>query len=283
MTAAANIREIVLFAALAAASCLSASLAHAEGPKAVSLDFCADQYLLALADPVQIMAVTKMATNENSYFREKATGLNQFGGTVEEILKLRPDVVIGTDWAFMTLPVLSQYDIETTIPDYGHQSEVFFRNIARFGDALSRSDQARTLIENYQKRLDALKSIPMSELTAAYITPSGYTGGTGTFIDDAIKLAGYSSFAETHNIVGWQPISLETLLLNPPDLIVSSFFDQNDVHVSHWSLIRHPKIEQMMSEIPTISIPGNLISCGGLFSIEIAEYVSAVGKKEGNK
>ena len=79
MTAAANIRKKVLFAALAAASFLSTQLASAEGPKAVSLDFCADQYLLALADPAQIMAVSKRATDENSYFRDKAIGHNQFG------------------------------------------------------------------------------------------------------------------------------------------------------------------------------------------------------------
>ena len=277
MTAAANIREIILFAALAAASLLSIQLARAEEPKAVSLDFCADQYLLALANPAQIMAVSKRATDENSYFREKAMGLDHFGGTVEEVLRLRPDVVIGTDWAFMILPVLSQYGIKTNVPDYGHQSYVLFKNIARFGDVLGRSDQAKKLIADYQKRLKTLKNIPKSKLTAAYITPSGYTGGTGTYIDDVISLAGYSSFAAANNIVGWQPISLETLLLDPPDLIISSFFNQSNVHVSHWSLTRHPKVARMMNEIPTISIPGNLISCGGLFSIEIAEYIRASG------
>lgn len=280
MTAAANIRVTILSAVFAAASFLSNEVAYAEDPMAVSLDFCADQYLLALADPKQIMAVSKLATNENSYFKDKAIGIPQFGGTVEEVLKLRPDVVIGTDWAFMVFPVLSHYGITTTLPDYGHQSDVFFKNISRFGDVLNRNDQANKVIQNYQKRLKTLKATPKSKLTAAYLTPSGYTGGIGTYIDDVITLAGYSSFAQAHNIIGWQPISLETLLLNPPDLIISSFFDQDDVQLSHWSLTRHPKVAQMMNDIPTISIPGNLISCGGLFSIEIAEYIRAAGKRE---
>ncbi|MBL4602039.1 MAG: ABC transporter substrate-binding protein [Emcibacteraceae bacterium] len=205
--------------------------------------------------------------------------LINFGGSVEEILMMKPDVVIATDWAFMLIPTLNHYGIETNVPEYGHKAETFFKNLTHFGEILDRTTQADLIINNYKARLKTLNERPHSPLKVAYITPSGYTGGTGTFIDDIIKLAGYASLAEDNNIAGWQQISLEQFLLNPPDLIVSSFFNQNDVHVSHWSLTRHPKIKKMMHEIPTISIPGELISCGGLFSIETAEFIRREGEK----
>jgi len=258
---------------------LMSNFAKAELPQAVSLDICADQYLLSLAERSQIIAVSTWADSENSYYRSRAADLNKIAGTVEEVLNIKPDVVIGSDRAFMVLPALKFYGIETNTPAYGHDAKILFKNLKDFGDALGRSVQAEKIIFNYKKRLQSLQSLPRSEIKIAYITPSGFTGGEGTYINDIIKLAGFSSYAQDRQITGWQPISLEQFLLSPPDLIVSSFFDDNEVHVSHWSLTRHPKINQVMNQIPTISIPGDLISCGGLFSIEIAEYINEFSAK----
>ena len=44
-------------------------------PTAISLDYCADQYLLALSDDEQIMAISKYATIQPSFYAEKAKSL----------------------------------------------------------------------------------------------------------------------------------------------------------------------------------------------------------------
>ncbi|MCP5382264.1 MAG: ABC transporter substrate-binding protein [Kordiimonadaceae bacterium] len=280
MIAVAKIRCSIISALFATvASCYSSYTFAGELPKAVSLDFCADQYLLAIADPAQIIAVSKYATDENSFYRDRATGLKQYGGTVEEILMMKPDVVLGTDWSFMIQPALKNYGIETDTPQYGYETDILLKNLEHFGKVLHRNQQAEKIKSDYIARLSSLENLPKSDIRAAYITPSGFTGGTGTYIDNIIKLAGFKSLAEENGTIDWQPLSLEKLLMNPPDLIITSFFGQTDVEVSHWSLTRHPEIQKIMAEIPTVSIPSDMISCGSLFSIEIADYIHDEGEK----
>lgn len=252
---------------------LTGNSAHAQLPKAISLDYCADQYLLALGDKSQIMALSKNAVRQPSFYEKKAKALKKINVNTEELLVMKPDVVIATDSAFAILPALKHYNINTIKAGYDHERQEIYNNYKHFGAALKRSDQAELIINDYKKRWAALKNLSHENIKVAYITPSGFTAGAGTFVNDIIKLAGFNSLAQENGMIGWLPISLELLLINPPDLIITGFFDRTDVHVSYWSLSRHPKINQMMNEIPTISLPSNLLSCNGQFAIEAAEYI----------
>ncbi len=247
--------------------------AYAQMPKAVSLDYCADQYLMSLGDVSQIMAISKYATDQFSFYEKKAKELKKFNANTEELLMMKPDVVIATDGAYNVLPTLKRYNINTISPKYGYDQKTLYENLRYLGKALNRVSQAESIIDNYKIKWSELKKLPHQDIKIAYITPSGYTAGTGTFINDIIKLAGYSTFSDRHKIIGWQPLSLELLLTNPPDLIITAFFDQKDVHVSHWSLTRHPRIKNMIKEIPTLAVPNHLLSCNGLFSVEAAYYI----------
>ena len=70
------------------------SAGQAAGPSVASLDFCADQYVLALADTEQIVGVSPHAETEFSYFAEKAAGIPKIRPTAEEILVLEPEMVV---------------------------------------------------------------------------------------------------------------------------------------------------------------------------------------------
>ena len=69
---------------------LCASPAWAEPRRIVSLDYCADQFVLALADRDQIAALSRGSQRDDSYFRARAHGIRQTRGTLEEVLALRP-------------------------------------------------------------------------------------------------------------------------------------------------------------------------------------------------
>lgn len=260
---------------LSAFAILLPGLSHADGPRAVSIDFCADQYLLALADDKQIISVSKQSLEPHSYYRKRAQSLPTFEGTLEQILTLPDANILATEGAYNVLPALINYGIETNTTNYGHRPEVVYENIKTFAKLLNQKERGEDLIRDRQNRLSSIEKMQKEAQTIMYLTPSGYTAGIGTFVNDVIEMAGYQSFANLHNISSWQPLSLEQVIMNPPDLIITSFFDQDDVHVSHWSLTRHPKIAELMENIPTIPVPGPLFSCSGLFSIEAAEYIRA--------
>ena len=62
----------------------------------VSLDFCADQFLLELADRGQITALSTQSQAEHSFWRARAKGIPQVRARAEAVLALRPDLVVRT-------------------------------------------------------------------------------------------------------------------------------------------------------------------------------------------
>ena len=248
-------------------------------PRAVSLDYCADQFILSLADREQIMALTYDAIQSHSFYRDKAKGLPLFRATSEDVLYMKPDVVIRNWGGPKMLPLLSQAEIPVATVEYGTGPEMLYRNMRVIGAALQQPDRADDLIRNHQLRLAALtqkvaqSKSTRSRLRTAYIAPGGVTAGVDTFINNIFILAGLTPISEELGLKGWQSLPLEALVQNPPDLIIGSFFNQKNIHVSNWSLSRHSRIKKMIEKIPTIIIPGRYLSCNGIFSVDAAEYI----------
>ncbi|MEZ6023735.1 MAG: hypothetical protein R3C16_10075 [Hyphomonadaceae bacterium] len=68
--------------------------AAAQPRRIVSLDYCADQFVLALAERDQIAAPVSGARRDDSYYRDRADGVRQTRGSLEEVLALNPDLVV---------------------------------------------------------------------------------------------------------------------------------------------------------------------------------------------
>lgn len=261
----------------------SMGLAHGQDkPKAVSLDYCADQFILSLADRDQIMALTTEATESHSFYRKQARGLPLFRATAEEVLQMAPDIVIRNWGGYSMLPLLARANIAVASSTYGTGPEALYQNMRVIGKALGQGERAEEKILDHKRRWAALEQkLTNSEgrkLRAAYIAPGGVTAGKNTFVNDIIKLAGLASLSEEFGLVGWQTLPLEALVQHPPDIIIGSFFNQENIHVSHWSLSRHDRVRNMLDSIPTIFVPGRYLSCNGIFSVDAAEYIQ--GKLE---
>lgn len=262
------------FAALAALCLLPLGPLSADEPGLVSIDFCADQYLLALADKSEIQAVSFEAPLARSYHRKRADGLPTVTGSLEELLMMRPKTVLRT-WrgGAKAGEILGRANITSFQPPFAYSLESNFDTYLAVGAEIGRLPEAEALVADQKRRLGALRDKPKSSLKAVYMTPSGFTAGTGTFVDSIIKLAGFSTVAEDAGIRSWAPLPLEKMVLSPPDFIVASFFGDEDVLVSYWSSGRHGVNARMMANLPTIHIPSDYLSCSGAFSVDAAEYI----------
>ncbi|VAV92072.1 Vitamin B12 ABC transporter, substrate-binding protein BtuF [hydrothermal vent metagenome] len=250
-------------------------------PKIVSLDYCADQYVLALADRDQIMALSMDADQGHSFYRDRAQGLPKFHSSMAEIVNLKPDLAVQSWRVTARLEkIINRVGTKLIIPRFGSDPKIVIGNVRRAGESFDQATRAKALIEDYRTRLEALYSIPKSPLKAAYITPSGFTAGTGTFVDEIIRLAGLSSYAAARHIVGWQALPLEDLIMDPPDVFIASFFDTNLDSQSEWSISRHGRLYKMMEDIPTIYLPGRYLSCNGLFLVDAAERIHEEAPKD---
>jgi len=253
---------------------LSSDVIKSHKPTLVSLDYCADQYVLALADRDQILALSWEADQKHSFYQARAAGLPKFHGSMAEIINIQPDIAIqsfnvpGRNDALMGRVGTALYTLT-----HGSDPEIVMDNLLQAGQKLSQASRAADLMEDYRARLDQMRVLPKSKLRAAYVTPSGFTAGRGTFVDEIIQLAGFSSYAAARNLTGWQSLPLEDIILDPPDIFIASFFDSNLERQSGWSMARHKRLEKILADIPTIFLPGRLLSCNGLFLVDAAEYI----------
>ena len=263
--------------------CLSPFAAiSSDEPGLISIDFCADQYLLALADRAQIQAVSFEAASPRSYYSAKAKGLPTVTGTLEELLLMRPAKVLRT-WRGgpHAADILGRAGIASYQPPFAYSLATNFETFLAVGAEIGKSAAAEALVADQKSRLVALEAQPRSPLKGVYMTPSGFTAGTGTFVDGIIKLAGFDTVAEEAGIVLWAPLPLEKMVLSPPDFIVASFFGDADVLVSYWSSGRHGVNQRMMAGLPTIHIPSHYLSCSGAFTVDAAEYIRTEAQKIG--
>lgn len=251
-------------------------------PRVVSLDYCADQYVLAVADRAQILALSLEADHVHSFYRDRAVGLPKVRAEAESVLALRPDLVI-RNWGGdpRMIKLLERAGISVLSADYGSGPEVMFANLNRFAKAMDRADAARSLIAQTRMNLAAASGAPLSGLSAAYVAPGGITAGTGTFVDEIIVAAGFDSSAARLGLEGWRPLPLEALVQDPPDVIIASFFDLKQARASNWSIARHARVRKMLERTPTLYVPGRYFSCNGLFFADTVSFIRTQARAAG--
>src|SRR4051812_21011611 len=87
----------LLLACAALAATFAAPAGAAEQPRAASMNVCTDQLLLTLADPEQILGLSRYARDRfQSWGAEYARGYRILSGGAEDILMMRPDVVVAS-------------------------------------------------------------------------------------------------------------------------------------------------------------------------------------------
>ena len=262
------------------AACLAAlplPAAEAKPARILSLDFCADQFVLQLADRDRILALSPDSERAFSYLREAARGLPQVRPTAEEVLLRKPDLVVrsygggpnaGAFFARAGLPVLQL--------GWSGDLESMKRTLGEVAAGLGEPERGARLVEEIDARLAGLER-PPEQRTALYLTPSGATTGPGTLIDEMLGLAGYENFQQRS---GWGALPLERLAYEQPDLVAAAFFDRSDdyTYIDAWSPMRHPLTRARLRELPVVQIPGAWTACGGWFLLDAIEALAAAGR-----
>lgn len=246
-----------------------------EPPSAVSLDYCADQYLIALGEPRQVLAVSPNATSEYSFLFEQAGNFPKLRASAEEILVLQPDLAIrqfGGEPEI--LPLLDRLGIEVVQLGYSDSPESARSNLRLVAKALGREERAEELIADMNSRLEAVRARAAGKgRSALYLTPGGFTSGADTFIDAVIKAAGLENAGAAGGRAGWYDLNLESIVLNPPDLIIGSFFDLKTSRMNHWSVARHSLVKEMLETRPSVIVPGRYVACSAWFFVEAVEMI----------
>lgn len=265
---------------LAAAGLLTAAIpmgiADAAGPRAASATVCGDQYLLALADPDQIAALSPEAADPWLSFKAgEAASYPQFRPSAETYLSLGVEVVLANAWSdHKTLELLERFGVRVVRIPLAERFEDIETVTATVAEALGHPDRGARLNDEVRRRLAAVRAENAGAgRTALYLRPGGGSAAAGTFVDEVMTVAGLANQATVEGRSGWTGYDLESFVLNPPGLLVTSFFESPDRSLRR-AFGEHPAFARRASATPTVAVPGNNWVCSGWFLVEAAEALT---------
>jgi iron complex transport system substrate-binding protein len=73
---------------------------------------------------------------------------------------------------------------------------------------------------------------------------------------------------------GWRSLPLEELAQRSPDLIAAASFGRRSDRADLWSSARHPIVQRLLRERPTVALDGAWTACGGWFLVEAVEALA---------
>jgi iron complex transport system substrate-binding protein len=104
--------------------------------------------------------------------------------------------------------------------------------------------------------------------TALYLTASGATTGSGTVMHEVLEAAGFEN--ALGDTAGWRMLPLERLVLDPPETIVTGFFDTLATQSDAWSYTRHGALRTLLEDAETAHLSGAQIGCTSWLLAEAA-------------
>lgn len=253
-----------------------AEAAVAAPHRVVSVNLCADQLLVTLAEPGQIASLTFLGSDPDlSYVAPQAVRYPANHGQIEEILAFDPDLILaGRYTAGPTLAFFQKRAVAIArvgIPATFDEVHADIRTVAA---ALGASEKGESVIAAMERDLAAV-SAPSVRGRALAWQPGGFTAGAGTLTDTVLRAAGFTNTAAELGLNGYGYLPLESVIDGDPDILIAES-RMPDRPSLREALLQHPAIERM-AKTRRVEIPGALWSCGGPFTVEAVRRLSVVG------
>ncbi len=249
---------------------LTATDAHARPLRVLSLDQCADQYVLALRPDAEL-ALSPRADDPDAWLREAAKGRARVRPTLEAAVAFQPDVVVrywGGEPRLLNR-LEARGTATATIAD-ATDFDGIRTNIRAVALSLDAVDRGEVLIARMDARLAQAAPTGPERPTALYMTPGGFTAGKDTLIDAIFRAAGVRNAADRPF---FNPVSVERIALFPPVRFVLGFFDQSR---ADWrGPGRHPVVREAARGKVAARLPAAALTCPAWFAADAAAMLKA--------
>ena len=255
------------------AACLPAS-AQERPQRIVSLNLCTDQLVLALADPDQIVGLSRFAGDERlSYAAGDASIYPHLPAAAEAVIALEPDLVLTgrfTDRAAKDMLRRFGYQVEE-VP-FVRSLDDARETITLVGDLVGQPQKARDLIAAIDNALESERAQPA--LSALLVQRRGYATGTASLTGDLLARLGIRLASE--DLVGARGgfADLETIIRARPDVLITASLEQ-EAQDQGTALLNHPALQARYPAERRIILPERLTLCAGPSLIEAVEHLAA--------
>ena len=248
--------------ALALMSLLAIGAAPARPHRIVSLNMCADQLVIALADPDQIAGLTEWARDPAlSFYAARARSLPVTHRSAEEVMALRPDIVIGAPYRTKAvLAPLKARGVRMVELPRTEGYAALAASITAVAEAVGHPARGTALIHRIEDELAAIGPAPGRGRVAAYYQRQGYLTGTGTLVDDMMRRAGLANLAGRLGRSSLSQIGLEQMALARPDFLVMDAGTRSAGDRGA-AMLHHPLLDRAVPPSHHLYIPQALTVC----------------------
>jgi iron complex transport system substrate-binding protein len=231
--------------------------AAAEPPRHVaSLNLCADQFLVALADPGQIAGLTRLSHMPNmSPIAAQAARFPTIGSSAETLLVTQPDLLI-TGWPGQAdAAVRAGLKARVVVVPPANSYADIVAQVRLVAAAVGHEGRGEALIRAMDGALASIPQTGQGRVAADY-QRRGYLSGAGTLMDDMMRRVGLVNLATRLSLPPLANLPLEQLVAHRPDFLITGGGPARDIGSQ---MLDHPAI----AGIKRLHLPGALVDCGG--------------------
>jgi iron complex transport system substrate-binding protein len=234
-----------------------------------SINLCTDEYLLLLAQPQEIASISYLAQDplESVLWRQAKPHHANFG-SVEQILKTRPDILLTMGGGGRATGLIAgRMKIRAVELRAPMSIDDVAANLRTVGAALGAPQRA----EPWLRRLKALRAgQPAQARDSIMLSGGGQSLSPGSPGIRWLRMAGLSQ-----RLLAGGKATLETLLIRPPAVLVQSSYRRAQVSAAaNW--LKHPVIRNMRSK--RLSTDGRAWTCMGPLMIPEIERLRAAAR-----
>jgi iron complex transport system substrate-binding protein len=254
--------------------------ASAATPRIISMNICTDQLLLALADPPQIVGLSRFSRDARQWAGTEARKYPILSGGAEDILVLKPDVVAASDFdKRSTREILKangvnliEFPIPRTLADVREQ-------IRQMGDLAGHPERATAEIARLDAAIAGAKQAAAGKhLRMLPLSRRGWVPGRDSFVGAILAEAGLVSAAGELGISFGGFVSMEEIIRLRPDYLVVSDAGERAEDDGRAFLL-HPALERFYPRSKRIVIPERMTECGGVLLADALNALSSELKR----
>lgn len=269
-------RTLLVMAWLALICCASADAA--DPPRRIaSFNVCADQLVIALADPDQIVALSPNARDPSmSVLTEEALQYPLLGRLAESVVPLQPDLVLVGPWDRpLTQRMLRDLGFRMVSVDIVSDVAVGFAQIREIAKLLGHPERGEALIAKIEAARRRLAAAPRPKSSSALlIGNSGYTVGPDSLAGALLREAGLvPPTGAPAGYGGYVPLE-KLIMLRPDFLAMASAIETPDGQGALY--LTHPALRALYPADKRIVLPSRFTLCAGPSLIPAFDYLADV-------
>jgi len=249
-------------------------------PRIASMNVCTDQLLIPLADPAQILGLSRFSRDAwQSFAADAARRFPILSGGAEDVLVLKPDIVVASMFdKRSTRELLKEKGLHLAEFAVPRNLDEVKAQIREMGEIAGHPDRATAEIA----RLDAAVVRARQAVTTKHyrvlpLSRRGWVSGSDSLVSSLLTETGLFNAAGD---LGLGPgfASLEAIVnLKPDFLLVSEAGDRAEDDGRAFLL--HPALERFYPPAKRIVIPERLTVCGGVMLAEALDVLVAELKR----